>query len=98
MNIDALGLVDHFFITVHTDGMYDAAPYSVEDPKIDAKLKRVLSGGVDVNGVPMFNDGIATPWGIIQRLRDLGYNVEYKGLRESDPPQNVVTKIDGLVL
>lgn len=85
MKIDALGLTEHFLITVETDGMYDAAPYHVDDPVIDAKLKKVLSGGVDVNGIPMSNDGIATPYGIIERLRGLGYSVEYKGLREPEP-------------
>lgn len=98
MKIDALGLTEHFLITVQTDGMYNAAPYSVDDPVIDAKLKRVLSGGVDVDGMTMSDDGIATPWGIIERLRELGYDVEYKGLKEPEPRNKTPTKIDGLTL
>lgn len=82
MIIDALGLTEHIIITVDTEEAFKIAPYRAQDPKIDTMLKRVMTGGCDVYGISMTGNGKASPWAIINRLRELGYDVEAQGYVE----------------
>lgn len=97
MIIDALGLMEHIVITVDTDNAFEVAAYRAEDPSVDEMLKRVMLGGTDVNGMGMTDNGRASPWGIINRLTELGYDVKADGYKEPEEEEQDLPMESGVL-
>ncbi|TVL29261.1 hypothetical protein [Shewanella xiamenensis] len=97
MIIDALGLSEYIIIIVDTEEAFTIAPYRALDPKIDVMLKRVMIGGCDVYGISMTDNGKASPWAIINRLRELGYDVKAEGYVKPKSNNKIATRVGRLV-
>lgn len=72
--IKATGIVDYIVVIVDTEDAYTIAPFRTIDPIIDAAFRSMIEGCSEVYGRTMMADS-ASPWGIINCLRELGYDV-----------------------